>query len=53
MEKFYENREIDFAKWLEINKLLIEHDRISAKEIFEHAYTLGALFEAKSRNGEI
>jgi hypothetical protein len=53
MEKFYNNREIDFAKWIELNQLLIDNNLITAKEIFEHAYTLGALYEAKSRNGEI
>jgi predicted nucleic acid-binding protein len=53
MEEFYKNRELDFAKWLEINQLLIENNRITPKEIFEHAYTLGALYEVKSRNGEI
>ena len=35
MEEFYKNRELDFAKWLEINQLLIENDRITAKEIFD------------------
>ena len=43
MEEFYKNRELDFAKWLELNQTLIEKDLLTAKEIFEHAYTLGAL----------
>jgi hypothetical protein len=47
MEEFYKNREIDFAKWLETNQLLIDNNVLTAKEIFEHAYTLGALYEIK------
>jgi hypothetical protein len=51
MEEFYKSRELDFAKWLEINQLLIDNNIITPKQIFEHAYALGALQELKSRNG--
>jgi hypothetical protein len=53
MEEFYKSREEDFAKWIEKNQMLIDNNLFTAKEIFEHAYTLGALYEIKSRNGEI
>jgi hypothetical protein len=49
MEEFYKSRELDFAKWLETNQMLIEKDLLTAKEIFEHAYTLGALSTYKKR----
>jgi len=49
MEQFYTDREEDFAKWLELNQILIEKDLLTAKEIFEHAYTLGALSTYKKR----
>jgi hypothetical protein len=51
MEQFYKNLEADFTKWLELNQLLIEKNVITPKQIFEHAYALGALQELKSRNG--
>lgn len=51
MEEFYNSREKDFAKWLEMNQILIENNLLTPKEIFEHAYTLGALQYARSRNG--
>lgn len=52
MEEFYKSRELDFAKWLETNDLLLENNLLTPKEIFEHAYTLGALYQIKSGKEE-
>ena len=49
MEEFYKSREEDFAKWIEINQMLIDNNLLTAKEIFEHAYTLGALSTHKRK----
>jgi hypothetical protein len=49
MEEFYKSREEDFAIWIERNQLLIDNNLLTAKEIFEHAYTLGALSTHKEK----
>lgn len=50
MEEFYAKREQDFAEWFEGAKSLLEKGLLTPKEIFDHAYTLGALQEAKTDN---
>jgi hypothetical protein len=49
MEEFYKSREEDFAKWIERNQMLIDNNLLTPKEIFEHAYTLGALHQISKK----
>jgi len=46
MEEFYAKRDEDFDKWFADNKNLIEKGLYTPKQIFEIAYTLGALQNA-------
>lgn len=47
MEKFYADRDADFEKWYAKFEESLSKGWLSPKEIFEHAYTLGALQNAK------
>lgn len=48
MKEFYAKRDEDFAIWFAGAKVLLEKGLLSPKEIFDHAYTLGALQEVKA-----
>lgn len=46
MEEFYTKRDEDFATWSAGVQLLLDKGLLTPKEIFDHAYTLGALQNA-------
>lgn len=52
MEKFYADRAKDLAEYLEQFGNIIEKGILTPEQIFIHAYTLGALQNANSKESE-